>query len=121
MAVGNRKGAGRPKGTGRYGEPTVPVRVPLSLVEKVREVVEAGGRKRPLYVTSLPSDVGDGPVAVLVGPRCQAGLLVPGAPAGVVTAAPVEGDALGSELGACLLAADVPGRGLGKDKSRNER
>ncbi len=47
---GHRHGAGRPKGTGRYGEPTVPVRVPASRVEEVRALVEAGGRSRPVYL-----------------------------------------------------------------------
>lgn len=34
---GKRKGAGRPKGTGRYGEETIPVRIPVSLLDKFRE------------------------------------------------------------------------------------
>lgn len=36
---GKREGAGRPKGTGPYGEPTVPIRVPVSLVERVMELL----------------------------------------------------------------------------------
>jgi DNA polymerase V len=50
---GRRQGAGRPTGTGRYGEPTVPVRVPASQVGKVKEMLAAGGvadaATRPLY------------------------------------------------------------------------
>jgi DNA polymerase V len=46
---GKRIGAGRPKGTGKFGEPTVPVRVPVSLVSDVAELVELKGRGLPLY------------------------------------------------------------------------
>lgn len=46
---GKRQGAGRPKGTGKFGEPTVPVRVPVSLVHEVAELVELKGRGLPLY------------------------------------------------------------------------
>lgn len=46
---GKRHGAGRPKGTGKFGEPTVPVRVPVSLVNEVAELVELKGRGLPLY------------------------------------------------------------------------
>ena len=31
---GKREGAGRPKGTGRFGEPTKPLRVPVSDFDK---------------------------------------------------------------------------------------
>ncbi len=33
---GKRKGAGRKVGSGKYGEPTKPVRVPVSLIDKVK-------------------------------------------------------------------------------------
>lgn len=33
---GKRKGAGRKKNSGRYGEPTKPVRIPVSLIDKVK-------------------------------------------------------------------------------------
>jgi len=46
---GKRNGAGRPKGSGKFGEPTVPVRVPVSLVSEVAELVELKGRGLPLY------------------------------------------------------------------------
>jgi hypothetical protein len=49
---GRRVGAGRKHGYGRYGEPTVPVRVPLSLLEVVGSVdglLRKAKRKLPLY------------------------------------------------------------------------
>lgn len=46
-------GAGRPKGTGKFGEPTVPVRVPASLVEEVNLLVELKGRSLPLYSSAV--------------------------------------------------------------------
>lgn len=42
-------GAGRPKGTGKFGEPTVPVRVPVSLVNDVHQLVDLKGRGLPLF------------------------------------------------------------------------
>lgn len=38
-AGGYRSGAGRPKGTGKYGEKTCPVRVPVSLLSEVEALV----------------------------------------------------------------------------------
>jgi DNA polymerase V len=46
---GARKGAGRPKGQGRYGESTKAVRVPISLVDAVKEYAATEGLKLPLY------------------------------------------------------------------------
>ncbi|MBU0741061.1 hypothetical protein KJ554_01770, partial [bacterium] len=37
---GSRPGAGRPRGSGPYGEPTRPVRIPESLVVPIRELLE---------------------------------------------------------------------------------
>jgi DNA polymerase V len=37
---GRRPGAGRPRGSGRFGEPTVPLRVPESLVVPIRELLD---------------------------------------------------------------------------------
>jgi hypothetical protein len=37
---GRRIGAGRPKGSGRYGEPTVPVRGPKSKVRRALHIIE---------------------------------------------------------------------------------
>ncbi len=46
---GARKGAGRPAGQGRYGEPTVPLRVPVSLRDKVSKALMKGTYRLPLY------------------------------------------------------------------------
>ncbi len=46
---GKRSGAGRPKGTGKYSEPTKAIRVPESMVERILEFARSGGFKLPLY------------------------------------------------------------------------
>ena len=46
---GKRKGAGRPPGQGRYGEPTRPVRIPVSLAPKITKAIQSGMFKIPLY------------------------------------------------------------------------
>jgi DNA polymerase V len=38
---GKRPGAGRPPGTGKYGEPTKAVRLPMSLADQVTEILES--------------------------------------------------------------------------------
>ena len=38
---GKRKGAGRPKGLGRYGESTKPIRIPVSRVEEVKAYLDS--------------------------------------------------------------------------------
>ncbi len=57
---GARAGAGRPKGKGKYGESTKPIRIPESLVESILRLVEKGGARLPLYVhatnATLPDD-----------------------------------------------------------------
>lgn len=56
---GTRKGAGPKVGSGRYGEPTVPVRVPLSLMKEVGDVaglLSKAKRKLPLYVIGKPNE-----------------------------------------------------------------
>ncbi len=52
---GKRAGAGRPKGTGKFGEETVPVRVPVRLVKKVQEWALLGGKgpEIPLFSSSV--------------------------------------------------------------------
>ena len=40
---GSRIGAGRPKGQGKYKEPTKPIRIPESLISGVMEFVESSG------------------------------------------------------------------------------
>jgi hypothetical protein len=54
---GRRVGAGRPKGSGRYGEPTVPVRVPVTLVAEVEAFVRKAKRKLPLFVMGKSSEI----------------------------------------------------------------
>lgn len=46
---GKRVGAGRPKGTGRFGEVTERLRVPVSMVAEVIKFVEAKAFQLPLY------------------------------------------------------------------------
>lgn len=46
---GNRAGAGRPAGSGKYGETTKAVRVPLSQVEEVLRLIKNKGYRLPLY------------------------------------------------------------------------
>ncbi len=52
---GARKGAGRPKGQGKYGEDTQPVRLPVSLVRSVMKFVEGKGYQLPLYGAKVPA------------------------------------------------------------------
>jgi len=50
---GKRANAGRPKGCGRFGESTLPIRVPLSMVEQVQRYVHNKGFVRPLFVSRI--------------------------------------------------------------------
>ncbi len=50
---GKRVGAGRPKGTGKYGEVTIPVRVPASMVTEVQAWVMRKGDGIPLFTESV--------------------------------------------------------------------
>ncbi len=52
---GARKGAGRPKGRGQYGEATKPVRLPVSLVKSVMKFIENKGFQLPLYGSKVPA------------------------------------------------------------------
>lgn len=54
---GTRKGAGRPKGTGTFGETTKPVRIPVSMIEKVSKIVQAKGYELPLYGSKVQAGV----------------------------------------------------------------
>ena len=49
---GARKGAGRPKGQGKFGEKTTPLRIPQSMVDEVLEYVNTKGYK-PLYASKV--------------------------------------------------------------------
>lgn len=46
---GRRAGAGRPKGTGKYGAPTVPIRVPAADVERILAAVQSQFYRLPFY------------------------------------------------------------------------
>ena len=50
---GIRKNAGRPKGQGKFGETTKPMRIPVSLVDKVMSFVNHKGYTLPLYQCSV--------------------------------------------------------------------
>ncbi len=46
---GKREGAGRPHGTGKFGEPTKPIRVPVSDLARAMRCVQHRFYKMPLY------------------------------------------------------------------------
>jgi DNA polymerase V len=50
---GKRINAGRPKGMGKYGEPTVPMRVPESRVEAIQKLIAKKNYNVPLYSSSV--------------------------------------------------------------------
>lgn len=53
---GKRKGAGRPKGTGKFGVPTKAIRVPEKMVDQIISYVYAKGYKFPLYESTPKKD-----------------------------------------------------------------
>lgn len=52
---GMRPGAGRPKGTGLWGEATKPLRIPMSIYEDVVSFIEARGFKLPIFTSHVPA------------------------------------------------------------------
>ncbi len=52
---GKRIGAGRPKNSGKWGNATKAIRVPLDLVEKIENFVICQGYSLPLYDTKVPA------------------------------------------------------------------
>lgn len=52
---GARPGAGRPKGQGRFGVETKPVRVPTLLANKILNYADNNGYTLPLYTTHVPA------------------------------------------------------------------
>ena len=50
---GVRKGAGRPKGQGKYKEPTKPVRIPESMITDVMKYLSVKGYRLPLYASTV--------------------------------------------------------------------
>lgn len=53
VSGGLRKGAGRPHGTGKFGVPTTPLRVPTHLLEGVKHFIAEGQLTCPLYASSV--------------------------------------------------------------------
>lgn len=47
---GKRDGAGRPQGTGKYGEPTKAMRVPCSLVKQIQEFLVTYGQEKEVKI-----------------------------------------------------------------------
>lgn len=52
---GVRDGAGRPKGRGPHGEPTQPMRIPISMVDDVRQLIKTRGFRLPFYEGRVPA------------------------------------------------------------------
>jgi DNA polymerase V len=52
---GKRRGAGRPKGKGPWGEATRPMRIPESMVKGVADFLAARGYRLPLYASRVPA------------------------------------------------------------------
>ena len=50
---GKRSGAGRPPGSGKYNESTKTVRIPKSLINRVRNYIDTRGNKFPLYSNKI--------------------------------------------------------------------
>lgn len=50
---GKRKGAGRPKGTGKFGEPTKAIRLPVSMIDRIMEFIAQKGLIFPVYTTQV--------------------------------------------------------------------
>ena len=46
---GIRIGAGRPKGQGKFGEKTKPIRIPLSMVDNVLSFIKNNDLSLPIY------------------------------------------------------------------------
>jgi DNA polymerase V len=50
---GKRRGAGRPKGSGKHGDTTQVMRVPLSMLDKITDYIETKGYQLPLFSTKI--------------------------------------------------------------------
>jgi len=53
MRGGFRSGAGRPKGSGKFGEKTRPVRIPEAMIDEILAFVAHKGYKLPCYTCSV--------------------------------------------------------------------
>ena len=54
---GRRKGAGRPKGTGKFGVPTKAIRVPEMMVDQIMNFIYGKGYVLPLFETKAGQPV----------------------------------------------------------------
>ena len=50
---GTREGSGRPQGSGRFGEPTKAIRIPISQIENVMKLMEKKKASFPLFQCSV--------------------------------------------------------------------
>ena len=50
---GARIGAGRPKGQGKYNEPTNPIRIPASMIQEILEYGQTNGYELPLFTSAV--------------------------------------------------------------------
>lgn len=50
---GPRPGSGRPKGQGKYGVPTKPIRVPLDMISQIEQYIKSKGHTLPLYSSNV--------------------------------------------------------------------
>ena len=52
---GVRAGAGRPKGQGKFGEKTKPIRIPISKIDSVMNFINNSNISLPLYSSKVPA------------------------------------------------------------------
>ena len=52
---GSRTGAGRPRGQGKFGEKTKPIRIPISKIESVMNFINNSNISLPLYSSKVPA------------------------------------------------------------------
>ncbi len=52
---GVRTGAGRPKGQGKFGEKTKPIRIPISKIDSVMNFINNSNISLPLYSSKVPA------------------------------------------------------------------
>ena len=50
---GIRSGAGRPKGQGKFGEVTKPVRIPISMIDSVMTFIQSYDLSLPIYINKV--------------------------------------------------------------------
>jgi DNA polymerase V len=50
---GQREGAGRPAGSGKFGEPTKAIRVPVKDAEQIVDLIQQRFYRMPLYSSSV--------------------------------------------------------------------